>query len=446
MGTLITISQFILALAILVTLHELGHYLAARAFGIRVEKFYLFFDAFGFKLFKFKKGDTEYGIGWLPLGGYVKISGMIDESLDSKQLASAPEKWEFRSKPAWQRLIVMIGGVTVNLILGIGIFIALLWSYGESYIPNKIVNEMGGIYASPDARKMGLQNGDKIISLNGKVVTDLTGDFGDPDFLMSKEKNVLVNRKGKDTTISLPQHIENYLGKDKLPLVELPYLFKIGAITGGSNAQKAGLQAGDMIAEVNGKDSRVFYVFKEYLLENKGKEILLTVVTTKDGVKKMKANVEKDGTLGFQPETFGFEGKEVKIDYTLGQSITHGTAKSMGALGANIKAFGKVFTGEMSAKKSLGGPITIAKMFGAHWIWFKFWTLTAMLSLVLAFMNILPIPALDGGHVMFLLYEIITRRPVNEKVLYVGQIVGMVLLASLMVFIFWVDIARLFGM
>lgn len=446
MGTLITISQFILALAILVTLHELGHYLAARAFGIKVEKFYLFFDAFGIKLFKFKKGDTEYGIGWLPLGGYVKIAGMIDESLDSKQMASQPEPWEFRSKPAWQRLIVMIGGVTVNLILGLTIIITMLWMKGDTFIPNQAINVNGGIYASPEARNIGFANGDKIMKLNGKEVNDLMGEFANPDFIMAGEKKVEIRRGDKDTVILLPTNLEEILAKkSEQPFIAPPYKFKIKTIVGGSAADKAGLKSGDLIAEINGLQCSNFFLFKEILQKFKDSMVNATIVTPQNGVKQVKIAVSGDGTIGFQPELFGFENSATIVKYGLGESIVKGTEKSFGLLSANAKAMGKVVTGKVDAKKSLAGPVGIAQMYGSVWDWANFWTLTAMLSLVLAFMNILPIPALDGGHVMFLLYEMITGKPVNEKVLYVGQIIGMVLLFSLIAFIFWVDIARLLG-
>jgi regulator of sigma E protease len=446
MGTIIIIAQFILALAILVTLHELGHFLAARMFGIRVEKFYLFFDAFGFKLFKFKKGDTEYGIGWLPLGGYVKIAGMIDESLDSKQMATKPEAWEFRSKPAWQRLIVMVGGVVVNLILGLGIMITMIFVNGESYIPAKAINDKGGIYASPEAQKVGLHKGDKIIMLNGKKVDNLLREFADPSFLLAKKKEILLNRNGKDTTILLPENLEEYVGKkSSLEFIDAPYKFAVASVTAGSPASKAGLKEGDHILSINGKPSEVFMEFKELLQNHKDSVITIAVLGTDGKQRELKAHVTTEGTLGFMPKYRGFEGDEVKISYGLGESIVKGTESSFNLLGANIKALGKVVSGKVDARKTLAGPIGIAQMFGPTWEWVRFWGLTAMLSLVLAFMNILPIPALDGGHVMFLLWEIVTRRPVNEKVLYIGQIIGMLMLAALMVFIFWVDIARALG-
>lgn len=233
MNTLITLLQFFAALGLIVTLHELGHFLAARAFGIKVEKFYLFFDAWGFKLFSFKKGDTEYGIGWLPLGGYVKIAGMIDESLDKNQMASEPQPWEFRSKPAWQRLIVMIGGVVVNVILGIVIISGLIFSQGESYIPNKAINDNGGIYASPNARSLGFQTGDKIIAFNGKKVENLLSEFADPTFLTNDKKVISLIRNGKDTNIILPADIENKLSLNSdLPLISPRFQFSVKQVVG----------------------------------------------------------------------------------------------------------------------------------------------------------------------------------------------------------------------
>lgn len=446
MGTLITISQFILALAILVTLHELGHFLAARMFGIKVEKFYLFFDAFGIKLFKFKKGDTEYGIGWLPLGGYVKIAGMIDESLDSEQLKKAPEPWEFRSKPAWQRLIVMIGGVTVNLILGLSIVIMLKYVNGDSYIPNAAINKHGGIYASPMARELGFKSGDFIMKLNGKTVDNLGSEFADPAFFMASKKEVLIQRNGKDTTLQLPQNLEEYLGKkSELGFIAPRIQYKVDIVTSGSEAGKAGLKAGDRIMTINGKPADVFWEFKELMLNLKDSNITVAVLGGDKQARELKMHVSSEGTLGFQPKFIGFENEEVKVSYGLGQSIVTGTAESFAMLGANVKALGKVITGKVDAKKTLAGPIGIAQMFGKVWDWGRFWILTATLSLVLAFMNILPIPALDGGHVMFLLWEIITRKPASEKALYIGQIIGMVMLGALIIFIFWVDISRALG-
>ncbi|MFN6048786.1 MAG: RIP metalloprotease RseP [Bacteroidota bacterium] len=467
MDTLITALQFILALSILITLHEFGHYWAARAFGIRIEKFYLFFDAWNFKLFSFKRGDTEYGIGWLPLGGYVKIAGMVDESLDTEQMKSEPQPWEFRSKPAWQRLIVMIGGVTVNLILGIVIMITLTYSQGEKYVPQSMVNEQGGIYAGPVARSVGFQIGDQILSINGVAVDNLDAQFGDPSFLTADRKEIGIRRKQispimytkagdtetaqvtqivYDTTLVMPSNFDELLGaKSDMPFFAPRMKFKIGKVMGGSHAEKAGLDVGDKIEYINGEPVFSFFEFKEMLVKHAGETVKMQVSDSTNKTSTLKAEIGEDATLGFQPAFYGFEYQEKVIKYGLGKSINLGVSRSFGLIGANAKALGNVATGKTDPTKSLAGPIGIAQMFGSSWNWLNFWTLTAMLSLVLALMNILPIPALDGGHVMFLLYEIIARRPVSDKVLYVGQIIGMVFLLSLVAFTFWVDIARALG-
>ena len=461
MDTLITALQFILALSILITLHEFGHYWAARAFGIRIEKFYLFFDAWNFKLFSFKKGDTEYGIGWLPLGGYVKIAGMVDESLDTEQMKSEPQPWEFRSKPAWQRLIVMIGGVTVNLVLGIIIMVALTFSQGEKYVPQPVVNQQGGIYAGPVARSVGFKTGDQILSINGVEVDNLDAQFGDPTFLTADRKEIAVRRMKSvvtndsakstnsvpfDTTLVMPENFDELLGaKSDMPFFAPRMLFKIGKVMGGSHAEKAGLESGDIINAVNGEKVLSFFEFKELLTKYAGETVSLEVLDSTNKVSNLKAEIGEDATLGFQPAFYGFEYKEKVVKYGLGKSINLGVSRSFGLIGANAKALGNVASGKTDPTKSLAGPVGIAQMFGSTWNWVNFWTLTAMLSLVLALMNILPIPALDGGHVMFLLYEIIARRPVSDKVLYVGQIIGMVFLLSLVAFTFWVDIARALG-
>lgn len=452
MNTIITILQFILALGILVTLHELGHFLAARAFGIKVEKFYLFFDAWGIKLFKFKKGDTEYGIGWLPLGGYVKIAGMVDESLDTNQLKSEPEAWEFRSKPAWQRLIVMVGGVLVNLLLGIVIITGLTYTQGDSYIPNDAINQKGGIYAGPAARQVGFLTGDKIVALNGKPVVDLLGEFGNPNFLVADKKAVTVSRmvavSSKDTVIVLPNNFEEIISKSlkgDMPFFAPRYQFEVKTAVSGGSAFKVGVAEGDKMIAIDSLPVVSFFEFKEILTKKAGRTASFEIVS-KDGSRSKKyITISEEGTIGFQPKFIGFEGLEKKINYGLGESVVKGVEKSFTLISANAKGLGKVVSGKTNAKNSLAGPIGIAQMYGSTWDWLNFWSLTAMLSLALAFMNILPIPALDGGHVMFLMYEIITRRPVNEKVLYIGQIVGMVILFSLIAFIFWVDIARALG-
>jgi len=447
MGTLITVSQFLLALSILIILHELGHFLAARFFGIKVEKFYLFFDAWGIKLFKFRKGDTEYGIGWLPLGGYVKIAGMVDESLDTEQLKTEPQQWKFRGKPAWQRLIVMVGGVVVNLLLGIFIFWMMTWSQGEKYVPTQAVNESGGIYAGPLGRKIGFQTGDKIIAFNGKPSENFLEEFANPDFIMGAKHEIQINRNGKDTTLILPSKLEEVLAeKSDLPIISPRFNFKIASVVEGTPAAKAGLAKEDIIVAIDSQKVAGFLDFKEIIQQKKNKNILLTVLKDKaTETDNVSLKVEADGTIGFKPILFGFEEKEKVINYGFFESAGMGAKKAFSFLAANAMGFGKMLSGDIDPRKSLAGPVGIAQMYGSTWDWINFWGHTAMISLGLAFLNILPIPALDGGHVMFLLWEMITRKPVSDKALYIGQVIGMVILGSLMIFIFWVDIARALG-
>jgi len=447
MGTLITVSQFLLALSILIILHELGHFLAARFFGIKVEKFYLFFDAWGIKLFKFRKGDTEYGIGWLPLGGYVKIAGMVDESLDTEQLKTEPQQWEFRGKPAWQRLIIMVGGVVVNLLLGIFIFWMMTWSQGEKYVPTQAVNESGGIYAGPLGRKIGFQTGDKIIAFNGKPSENFLEEFANPDFIMGAKHEIQINRNGKDTTLILPSKLEEVLAeKSDLPIISPRFNFKIASVVEGTPAAKAGLAKEDIIVAIDSQKVAGFLDFKEIIQQKKNKNILLTVLKDKaTETDNVSLKVEADGTIGFKPILFGFEEKEKVINYGFFESAGMGAKKAFSFLAANAMGFGKMLSGDIDPRKSLAGPVGIAQMYGSTWDWINFWGHTAMISLGLAFLNILPIPALDGGHVMFLLWEMITRKPVSDKALYIGQVIGMVILGSLMIFIFWVDIARALG-
>ena len=447
MGTLITVSQFLFALSILIILHELGHFLAARYFGIKVEKFYLFFDAWGIKLFKFRKGETEYGIGWLPLGGYVKIAGMVDESLDTEQLKTEPQSWEFRGKPAWQRLIVMIGGVTVNLLLGILIFWMLTWTQGEKYVPTTAINEAGGIYAGPTGKKLGFLTGDKVLAFNGKPSDNIMAEFADPDFIMGDKHEVKINRNGKDTTIVLSPKIQELLSeKSDFPVISPQYSFEIASVVDGTPAAKAKLVKGDVITHIDSQSVASFMDFKEIIQQKNNQNIALTVKSNlKDSVRVITLKVEADGTIGFKPRLFGFENKEKTIEFGFFESAGMGVSKAFSFLAANAKGFGKIFSGEVDPRKSLAGPVGMAQMYGSTWDWVNFWGLTAMISLGLAFLNIIPIPALDGGHVMFLLWEMITRKPVSEKALYVGQVIGMVILGSLMIFIFWVDIARALG-
>lgn len=436
MTVIIMIAQLILGLSILVFLHELGHFLTARAFGIRVEKFYIFFDAWGKKLFSFQWGDTEYGIGWLPLGGYVKIAGMVDESLDTKQLATEPEDCEFRSKPAWQRLIVMLGGVTVNAILGVIIFSGMLMYWGEKYIPNDALKH--GIAASDIAEEIGLRDGDKLVAINGNKI-ERFDEIISSEVLLGNDVVIQVSRNGELTDIAVPANFTSrLLEADKSLFVQPRMQFTVGEVSKGMPAAEAGLLEGDQIYAVNGMGIAYFDQLQASLLANKAKPVQLGVIRGSDSL-VLQATVTDAGTIGFFPQL-----EELPLGYkqfSFAESVPAGATMAWKVISDNVKGFGKIFSGDIPVQKSLGGPIAIAKkMYGGEWDWYRFWMTTGLLSMILAFMNLLPIPALDGGHVVFLLIEMVIRRPLPEKVLLVAQYAGMVILISLMVFAFGNDI------
>lgn len=427
--------QLILGLSILVVLHELGHYLAARAFGIKVEKFFLFFDAWGFKIFSFTYKGTEYGIGWLPFGGYVKISGMIDESMDKEQMKLAPQPWEFRSKPAWQRLIVMVAGVVMNAMLGILIFTCLLLFVEKSYIPTSEIKE--GIYAYPLGRNIGFVNGDQLIEVNGKKVVRYK-DATSLNVFFGSEFSVL--RGSKTIKVKIPDDYYQYLKKqNELPIFGYDnHSFIIDSILTSSNAEKAGLKKGDKILRIDDTIAETYGRFKEILYSKKNKDVLLLVL--RDSTFSLSAKLDDKGKLGFTIKAPIYKS----VDYTIGSSLKFGFKDARDFLVANIKGFKKIFQGKENASDSLQGPIGIAKIYGGVWDWGKFWFITGILSLILAFMNILPIPALDGGHVIFLLVELITGRKLSDNFLEKAQMVGMFILLALMAFAFGNDIFKLF--
>jgi len=433
MDGLIMAAQLILGLSILVTLHELGHFLAARAFGIKVEKFFLFFDAWGFKLFSIKKGETEYGIGWLPLGGYVKIAGMIDESLDADQLTSEPQPWEFRSKPAWQRLIVMIAGVTMNVILGIIIFSFNLLEYKKDYLPNDVVNKGEGIYAYSLGRDIGLQNGDKIIAIDGEKFERFE------DVLSTRVMfgaTLTVERNGQTVEVMVPDNFYRTVSKTgRFNFVGTGYQhFSITEVVPGGPADKAGIKPGDKLISIN----------KERILDgsdlkNKigfySKDSMPVTILRQDKMMDIKCVVNADSTvkIAFSAEVIPNPNYK-NVQYTLGSAFAYGYSDAIEALVSNVKGLKKIFNGQEKASDSIQGPIGIAQIYGAQWDWARFWGITGLLSMVLAVMNILPIPALDGGHVIFLLVESVTRKKFSDKFMERAQVVGMVILLALMVF------------
>ncbi|MDI1234836.1 MAG: RIP metalloprotease RseP [bacterium] len=438
MDILIMTSQIILALAILVTLHELGHFAAARMFGIKVEKFYLFFDAWGFKLFKFKKGDTEYGIGWLPLGGYVKIAGMIDESMDTEAMKKDPEPWEFRSKPAWQRLIVMLGGVTVNFVLGILIYIFSTWYYGDQRLPIEKVKY--GIHAMEVGESFGLKDGDNITGVNGQNVKYFE-ELKKSSVIMNTGSYYDVNRNGASLKVKLPADIIDKVSDKKSAMFDLAYPCYVDSVLPKSGAAAAGLQKGDHIIALNDTATVYYHEFTSRMVNYMGKSIKIKLLRNGDTLIK-SVDADANGKLGFNAQNVYAKDYDV-LNYNFGQSIGVGTTKSFEALSDNIKGLKKLITGKIDPRKSMQGPIGIAQMFGSEWIWERFWLLTGILSLILAFMNLLPIPALDGGHVVFLIIEMVIKRPLSDKFMQIMQTIGMVILLALMVFVFGNDIYKI---
>jgi len=431
------VAQLLLGLSILVILHELGHFLAARAFGIKVEKFYLFFDAWGVSLFKFHHKGVEYGIGWLPLGGYVKIAGMIDESMDTEQMAGPPQPWEFRSKPAWQRLIVMMGGIFVNIVLGVFIFWMLTLRYGESYIPNN--NLKYGIAPGKIGKHIGLKAGDKITEINGKAVVKFD------DLLTSKvlmgNSRLTVLRDGQAMQITVPADILNDISDYGIAEFITPRTsFKVDSVMKGSAAAKAGLQKGDSIIAYNNQPIHFYDQLLDAERANPNKQVTLTIKRN-NATSQLTALAAKDGTLGFSTDK-GDLPAEKNITFGFFGSLPVGADRAWGTFADNAKGLGKVFKGEVKANKAFAGPVGIAKMFGGVIDWTRFWSLVGLLSMALALMNLLPIPALDGGHAMFLIIEMIKGRPLSDKFMERAQLVGFVILITLMVFIYGNDIFR----
>ena len=436
-------AQLILGLSILVGLHELGHLLTAKLFGMRVEQYYIGFPP---KIFGFRYGETEYNLGAVPLGGFVKISGMVDESLDTKSLSEEPEPWEFRSKPAWQRLIVMMGGIIVNVITGIIIFVVLTYRYGDTYVPREAVLE-NGIVAYELGQEIGLQTGDKIEEVNGRSY-DKFSDLFSPDVLLSSNGHYLVERDGQTMDVPIPRgFLDKFSEKEAADrFIDIRRPFAVGQVQAGSNAAAGGLQEGDRILSINGQPVKYYDEFEEVKQANKGKEVTLEVAQAPDDAeapvgtpRTLAVEVGDDGILGFMPD-WRFE--IAQTDYSLAESIPKGAEAAFDVVWINIRALGKIFSGDVSASKSISGPIGIAQIFGGTWDWMRFWRITGLLSMVLAFMNFLPIPALDGGHVAFLTYEIVSGRKPSDKFLEGAQKVGMVLLLSLMVFAIFNDIFK----
>ncbi|MEN8247415.1 MAG: RIP metalloprotease RseP [Bacteroidota bacterium] len=437
MEGIIMAAQIILSLSILVGLHELGHLIAAKVFGMRVEKYSIGFPP---KIFGFQYGETEYSIGAIPLGGYVKISGMIDESMDKEAMAQPPKDYEFRSKPAWQRLIVMMGGIIVNVITGIFIFIAIVYSYGERFYTMEEVNKHG-IRANEIAIDMGLQTGDKIIGINENPVArfdELTGS----DILLGTDVYYNVSRNGETINIPVPEDlIERLSDKKNKGLFIQPLIpYEVGEVSKDSEAERMGLKEGDRIISINETKVTYFNDFDAVKLKYINEPIELKIERNGE-ILMLSGTLPEDGMIGFMRVPLIESSFE---QYTLGQAVVKGTDKAFEAVWVNMKGLGKMISGKIDPTKSIMGPIGIAQIFGGTWDWERFWHLTGLLSMILAFMNFLPIPALDGGHVMFLSYEIVSGRAPGDKFLEVAQKVGMIFLLALMAFVIGNDILKLF--
>jgi regulator of sigma E protease len=441
MEVLIKILQLILSLSILVLIHEFGHFIFARIFKIRVEKFYLFFDPW-FSLFKYKpkNSDTEYGIGWLPLGGYCKISGMIDESMDKEAMAQEPQPWEYRSKPAWQRFFVIFGGVLFNFILAIAIYTGVMFAWGEQYIKNSDVTT--GIYASELAQEIGFRHGDRIISFDGYH----TEKFNElqVDLIRTQAKEAKVLRNGDTVTVSIdPVYIATILNTPGMFNFGIP--FEVMDIPDSSINAASGLAPKDRVLAINGQDCGMFYQVQEKLANLKGDSIVTTVARGEEIV-LIPLATDTTGKIQVQVNTNLNDFYTItQKEYSLFAAIPAGINKAVTTVENYFKELKLIFSPKTEAYKSVGSFISIGKIFPSSWDWHSFWNITAFLSVMLAVLNILPIPALDGGHLIFTIYEMITGRKPSDKFLEYAQMVGMILLLGLMVLAFGNDIFRLFN-
>lgn len=427
------VGQLILGLTILVGIHEWGHLAAARMFGMRVEKYYIGFPP---KVIGRKWGETEYALGAIPLGGFVKISGMIDESLDTKTLSAEPEPWEFRAKPAWQRLIVMLGGIIMNVITGIVVFIIMTFTYGDTYVPKDKLNE-NGVMVSELGQDIGLQNGDRILAVNGADF-ERDEDIFSSNNLVKSGFNLTIERSGETKQIDVPSDFIERLSdrKNRGTIVAPRSTFYVSdpQVKGDS----LGLKTGDKFLTIDGKKITYYDEFRDYVRSNKCSTVDILVSREGDNF-KIKAPVNHEGRIGIITST-DIKDKIVTENYTFGESLVRGTKQAFNVVWLNIQGFGKMFRGEVSVRKSLSGPVRIAEMFGTEFRTSKFWYLVGLLSMVLAFMNLLPIPALDGGHVMFLTWELITGKKPGDKFLENAQKFGMILLLGLMAFVIINDV------
>ncbi|HVB02674.1 MAG TPA: RIP metalloprotease RseP [Chitinophagaceae bacterium] len=436
---LIKIAQFILSLSILIILHESGHFVTAKIFKCRVEKFFLFFDP-GFAIFKKKIGETLYGIGWLPLGGYVKIAGMVDESMDTEQLKQPPQPWEFRSKPAWQRLIIIVAGVTVNILLAILIFSMMLWKWGESYLPAK--NLTYGIVTDSLARTIGLKDGDKIVTLDGKPVDNFSAVPA--DIILKQIKMIGITRNGRAMQLTIPNgFIGALIKQNKADFLEPRFPVFVDSVEPSAVFLSGKLLKNDHIISFNDKPVFFFNEFEKAKADLKNTNVKLGVLRNGSDSVTILAHLNNMGLVGFLPKSpesfFHFDTRQ----YSFFQAIPAGVIKGMHTIrdyGRQLKLI--FFSKQVKTSQSLGGFITIGNLFPAVWDWQAFWAMTAFLSIVLAIMNILPIPVLDGGHALFIVAEMITGRKPSDKFLIYAQYVGLAIILTLVVYANGLDIWR----
>ena len=446
MEILIKILQFILSLTILVTIHEFGHYISAKIFGARVDKFYIFFNPY-FSLFKKKIGETEYGIGWLPLGGYCKIAGMVDESMDTESLKKEPQPWEYRSKPAWQRLIIIVGGVVMNILLAWFIYSMMTLSRGETYIASRDVKDGIMILDTTLANPIGLKTGDKIVSIDGKEYEKFFDTYN--GILLGSQ--VTVNRNGKDTVLTIPVDYINTFKDNENPYFYYPRLpFTVVEIPDSSHNAQSGLRQGDVILSVSGTPTPYFDQASGIIKSFAGRDAMLQVERGDTAV-FVGVKISPEGIIGVRalPEPYELIRNGIfpvtKKEYGFFEALGRGTqvtGEKISGYWAQVK---KLVNPETGAYKSVGSAITMGSLFPPVWDWGAFWQLTAFLSIMLAVINILPIPALDGGHAVFIIYEMITRRQPSEKVLEYAQMAGFIILVLIMLLAFGNDILRLFS-
>ncbi len=435
---LIKTIQFFLSLSILIVLHELGHFIPAKLFKTRVEKFYLFFDV-KFSLFKKKIGETVYGIGWLPLGGYVKIAGMIDESMDTEAMKEEPKPWEFRSKPAWQRLIIMLGGVTVNFLLAVIIYIGMAFAYGDQYIPMDSLKDGVNVLEKEIGDKIGIQTGDKILAVDGNKIEDFNGVFME----IVNGNAITIERNGSIIEQQIPIDFIATLLKDedKIRFLSPRIPFVVGEVSPNSQNKDSGLKPKDKILEIAGEPIKYFDEAKPILDRFKGDRINLTVLRDKGSRTQIPVVISDSATIGVALGGLSYEDLEADgilrlktKSYSFVESIPAGIDKGVTTLSSYVKQLKKIFNPETGAYKGVGGFAAIGGLFPDTWNWAAFWNTTAFISIILAFMNILPIPALDGGHVMFLLFEMVTGRKPSDKFLEYAQMTGFFILILLLLF------------